>query len=86
MQPILDEATQADRDDELWEVVENDEFKSKPKMLALSKVQALDLLKRAFRAAAERETSLGDGVDVLIFSSSKNSPTIECRHIALHSQ
>lgn len=67
VQPMLDEATALEQDDELWALSEEEGvFCSHRKAVSLSSDEAKDLVLRAFRAAAEREISVGDGLHMRI--------------------
>jgi 20S proteasome alpha/beta subunit len=71
IQPILDEVTSMESDSALWDMAGGDCFESSSERLFLdmSVEEASQLVLRAFKAAAEREISLGDGVDIWILSS-----------------
>lgn len=70
IQPILDELTDMEEDDSLWRINESgDSFESISEssfVQSLSCEEAVKCIVRAFRAAAEREISVGDGLEVLV--------------------
>lgn len=71
IQPMLDEATAVERDDEIWTLGEGDvSFRSARKTVKLTMPRACDLVLRAFRAASEREISIGDSLDMWIITRS----------------
>ena len=83
MQPLLDSHTQMERDDALWTLTDDgSEFVSSNGELFtnLTKSEAIELSLRAFRAAAEREITVGDGVHIWIVSSdnrdNKSEPSV----------
>lgn len=71
IQPMLDEATQMEQSSELWALdPEGDAFdRGAPGLYShLSLDAACELIVKAFTAAAEREITIGDGVDIIIVS------------------
>lgn len=75
IQPILDEVLEQAgmRDDDTWQFDEiSTRFVSPAlsKPLRISQKTAVNLITRCFRAAAEREISLGDGFQVMILQRS----------------
>jgi len=71
IQPMLDEATESDRSDDsaLWIIdAQGDTFTSKnpASRTNLSIDDACKLVVKAFQAAAEREITIGDGVEIVI--------------------
>lgn len=69
IQPILDELTKMDENDSLWnfeDQSENDRY------LDIDENEAIRIVQKAFRAAAEREISVGDGIEILILKNSGN--------------
>ncbi len=72
IQPLLDEITCLEEDDDLWLLSANeDAFTSPSKVITLNSEEAVQLVLRAFRAAAEREISIGDGLDIWIISKAQ---------------
>ncbi len=79
MQSFLDDFTDMEKDEELWKL-SMDESEFIPATQAniyssLSKEQATCLAVQAFKAAAEREISVGDGVQIFILSKAKDMST-----------
>ena len=71
IQPMLDEATESDTsgDSDLWIIdTQGDTFTSKnpASRTNLSLDEACKLVVKAFQAAAEREITIGDGVEIVI--------------------
>lgn len=75
IQPMLDEATKMEQSSDLWQLsADGDSFISETnqqfiKNADLTIDQACDIVVSAFRAAAEREITVGDGVEIWILSS-----------------
>lgn len=70
IQPMLDEISCMDEDDALWDLSGKSEGKSP--FLELKEDEAVNLVKKAFLAAAEREISIGDGAEIYIISRDKH--------------
>lgn len=91
LQSFLDEVTDMEKDEALWEVSPDEgEFVSHHKDIytQLSKDEAIALAVRAFEAAAEREISVGDGLQVMILTKSTNTDnehSMETQHFRLPS-
>ncbi len=95
MQPSLDSITNMEQDDELWRVEGGDGvFESKTaKVVDLDVDDAIKLVLGAFRSAAEREISIGDGVEVMVIAqadakclSSSSFLADDCSNIPLLEQ
>jgi len=95
IQPMLDEVSNMEEDGALWIMnAEGDAFLDSQTAAAaaqggrqesaidtLTEQQAFELVVKAFRAAAEREISIGDGVDIWLIS--KDSKDIKRTFVAL---
>jgi len=77
IQPILDELTNMEADDELWTIAGAGEnvFVStqSSNFLNISIHVAIDTIVRAYRAAAEREISIGDELEIHILEDTTNN-------------
>jgi len=99
IQPILDELTNMEEDNNLWEIAPNGEnaflssmhaspesdvvnggelghleaLPRKGRCVGLESEEAWEVVLRAFRAAAEREISVGDGVDIWVMKANSKS-------------
>ncbi|RYH29123.1 hypothetical protein EON65_09560 [archaeon] len=74
IQPLLDELSNLDEDDGLWTVSDQQgSFVSSRRCVHLTEEQAVNILCKGFRAAAEREISIGDGFDMCIIARDKES-------------
>lgn len=86
IQPMLDEAIDQSVFDGMW-VLNGGEFSSsEPPCVHLTKQEALSLVSRCFKAAAERETSIGDGIDIVVLERNPEDaiiPLMEKRRFAL---
>jgi 20S proteasome alpha/beta subunit len=74
IQPMIDEITKMDKNEELWLFNEEEEQESdgernklkRPQLaFPLAEEEAIQFIEKAFKAAAEREISIGDGVEIL---------------------
>jgi 20S proteasome subunit beta 6 len=74
MQAFLDELTDMERDDGLWNFSsDGSEFTSSIDVItSLSREDAISVAIKAFKAAAEREISIGDGVHIVVISKVSN--------------
>ena len=75
IQAILDDITNFEEDDNLWTTGKNEnEFASSSKNLYvnLSCEESVKLIVKAFKAAAEREITVGDGLEVCILQCEQN--------------
>lgn len=70
IQPILDRVTQMEESKELWSfqsiLGESEDSGDLKRFVDLSIEDAIELVKEAFHAAAEREISIGDGVEIVV--------------------
>lgn len=100
IQPILDELTNMEEDNRLWELAPNGEntfisssgitplpcstsgnvileelsaLSRKGGCVGLESKEACEVILRAFRAAAEREITVGDGLDIWVLKANKNN-------------
>ena len=76
IQPMLDEATSMEESREIWTLAPaGDTFLSSPARHDLGIEAACDLVVRVFRSAAEREITVGDGVEIWILSDQELQDT-----------
>lgn len=74
IQPMLDQITALEEDEQLWEFCENVKQKERGiKCVDLSMERACDFVIRAFKAAAEREITIGDGIELVILHHNNNN-------------
>eukprot|EP01039_Chlorochromonas_danica_P004290 gene4290-4710_t len=74
IQPFLDEVSGMDEDNDLWTLQDDGHaFQSHRVALDLTREQACDLTLRACRAAAERQITLGDGIEISLLSRAAGS-------------
>jgi len=77
IQPLLDEATNMEQSPDLWSMsAEGDSFVTQHSPIRstasnMSVDDACKLILRAFQAAAEREITVGDGIEMWILSDNK---------------
>lgn len=78
--PMLDEITKMEEDLSLWEnsftqgkFIEK-EIKT---FIKLSKIEAIDFARKCFLAAAERDITIGDGLDIFVLEKSNNNIPIQ---------
>jgi len=66
--PMLDDITGMDQDEQLWKYSPDEDAFVSPKLycVSLSVDEACDVLINAFRAAAEREITIGDGIEMWV--------------------
>ena len=70
IQPMLDEFSGMEEDNALWDLSGKSEGRSP--YLELNEDEAVNFVKKAFLAAAEREISIGDGAEIYIISRDKH--------------
>lgn len=75
IQPILDRVSKMEENKELWQFENYDETEEidPPRFVDTSIDSAIELVKSAFEAAAEREISVGDGIQIVIIESDISS-------------
>jgi 20S proteasome subunit beta 6 len=90
MQPMLDELTDANKNEEMWilkgdleTVVHSQQHQQQLHVTPLDKEAAVKVIYSAFKAAAEREISVGDGLQVWIIQKGAKKHSIEKRTFCL---
>ncbi len=73
IQSFLDELTEMEQNDSMWELTSEFISSSEDYYCKLTIRDAIALAENAFKAAAEREISIGDGLEIIIMRNKDDS-------------